>query len=87
MTGAFETIRYAAEGPVATITLARPNAANAQNSQLIYELDAAFDRADEMWRAELRATTIADLVMSVVQDAPRAALEKGARWLGVAVRG
>ena len=46
MTGAFETIRYAVDGPVATITLARPEAANAQSSQLISELDAAFDRAD-----------------------------------------
>src|SRR3954463_930768 len=42
----FETITYEAVGPVATITLARPDAANAQNSQLIYELDAAFDRAE-----------------------------------------
>ncbi len=40
------TVRYEVEGPIATITLARPDAANAQNSQLIDELDAAFDRAD-----------------------------------------
>ena len=39
------TIRYAVDGPVATITLARPEAANAQNSQMIDEIDAAFDRA------------------------------------------
>ena len=44
--GGFETIRYEVDGPVATITLARPDAANAQSSQLISELDAAFDRAD-----------------------------------------
>jgi Rrf2 family protein len=49
-------------------------------------IHAAFDRADEKWRAELRATTIADLVMSVVRYASRAALEKGARWLGEAAR-
>ena len=42
----FSTIRYDVEGPVATITLARPDAANAQNSLLIDELDAAFDCAD-----------------------------------------
>ena len=42
----FETIRYVAEGPVATITLARPDAANAQSSRMIDELDAAFDQAD-----------------------------------------
>ena len=40
---AFETIQYEVDGPVATITLDRPNAANAQNSALINELDAAFD--------------------------------------------
>jgi enoyl-CoA hydratase len=42
----FETIRYVAEGPVATITLARPDAANAQSSRMIDELDIAFDQAD-----------------------------------------
>src|SRR6188768_3228111 len=42
----FETIRYDVDGPIATITLARPDAGNAQSSQLIYDLDAAFDRAD-----------------------------------------
>lgn len=40
-----ETVRYAVDGAVATITLARPEAANAQSAQLIVELDAAFDRA------------------------------------------
>jgi enoyl-CoA hydratase len=45
--GAFETIRYGVDGPVCTITLDRPESANAQNTQLIDELDAAFDRADE----------------------------------------
>jgi enoyl-CoA hydratase len=40
-----ETIRYEVDGPVATVTLNRPDAANAQSSQLITELDAAFDRA------------------------------------------
>jgi Rrf2 family protein len=49
-------------------------------------IHAAFDRADEVWRAELRATTIADLVLGVMRDAPPAALEKGVRWLGEAVR-
>ena len=42
----FETIRYAVDGAVATITLNRPDVANAQNSRMIDELDAAFDRAD-----------------------------------------
>jgi enoyl-CoA hydratase len=41
----FATVRYDTDGPIATITLARPQAANAQSSQLIDELDAAFDAA------------------------------------------
>ena len=42
----FETLRYEVTGAVATITLNRPDAANAQSSQLLDELDTAFDRAD-----------------------------------------
>ena len=42
----FETIRYETEGAVATITMNRPEVANAQDSRLIDEIDAAFDRAD-----------------------------------------
>jgi enoyl-CoA hydratase len=41
-----ETLRYDVDGAVATITLARPDAANAQNSRMIDELDELFDRAD-----------------------------------------
>jgi Rrf2 family protein len=41
----------------------------------------AFTRADDAWRAELAATTIAELVVGVMEEAPRAAIEKGARWL------
>jgi enoyl-CoA hydratase len=40
-------VRYEVEGPVATITLNRPQVANAQNSALIDGIDAAFDRADD----------------------------------------
>jgi enoyl-CoA hydratase len=42
----FETIRYSVQGPIALITLARPEQANAQSMRMIDELDAAFDRAD-----------------------------------------
>ncbi|WP_174575667.1 enoyl-CoA hydratase-related protein, partial [Nocardia miyunensis] len=38
-------IRYEATGAVATITLDRPEAANAQNIALLDELDAAWTRA------------------------------------------
>ena len=39
-------MRYEADGQIATITLDRPDAANAQNTALIEALDDAFDRAD-----------------------------------------
>jgi enoyl-CoA hydratase len=42
----FEAIRYEVDGALATVTMNRPEVANAQNSELIDELDAAFDRAD-----------------------------------------
>jgi enoyl-CoA hydratase/carnithine racemase len=41
-----EAVRYEVDGAVATITLNRPDVANAQDTALIDELDAAFDRAD-----------------------------------------
>jgi len=44
---AFETVIFKVDGPVATITMNRPDVANAQNTQLIDDLDAAFDAADE----------------------------------------
>jgi Rrf2 family protein len=49
-------------------------------------IHAAFDRADEAWRAQLRTTTVADMVMHMLRDITPPALEKGARWLGDAVR-
>ena len=42
----FEKIRYEVDGAVATITLARPEVANAQDTGLIDEVDAAFDLAE-----------------------------------------
>jgi enoyl-CoA hydratase len=41
----YETVRYDIEDAVAIITMNRPEMANAQDSQLIDELDAAFDEA------------------------------------------
>jgi enoyl-CoA hydratase len=43
----FKTIRYEVDGAVATITMDRPDVANAQDTTLLDELDAAFDAADE----------------------------------------
>jgi Rrf2 family protein len=49
-------------------------------------IHAAFMRADDAWRAELANTTIADVMMGLLRDVAPAALEKGARWIGEAVR-
>jgi len=46
----------------------------------------AFTRADEVWRAELAKTTIADLLIGLLHDVPRTALEKGALWLQESAR-
>ena len=42
----YEVIRYEVDGAVATITMNRPDVANAQDTQLLDELDGAFDQAD-----------------------------------------
>ncbi|HEV3265808.1 MAG TPA: enoyl-CoA hydratase [Acidimicrobiales bacterium] len=42
----YEVIRYEVDGAVATLTMNRPEVANAQDTQLLDELDAAFDEAD-----------------------------------------
>jgi enoyl-CoA hydratase len=42
----FEAVAYETDGAIARITLDRPEAANAQNTQMIDELDAAFDLAE-----------------------------------------
>ena len=59
-----------------------PAAVPAREYRQLCGIHRVFTRADDAWRAELAATTIADLVVSVVQEAPRAAIEKAARWLG-----
>jgi enoyl-CoA hydratase len=46
MAANFKVIRYEVDGAVATVTMNRPEMANAQDSALIDELDAAFDLAD-----------------------------------------
>jgi Rrf2 family protein len=48
-------------------------------------IHALMDRADAAWRAELAATTVADLVGSVLERAPAPALEKGMRWMTAAL--
>jgi Rrf2 family protein len=63
-----------------------PTAMPAKEYPLPCGINRVFTRADEAWRTELAATTIADLTLGVMQQAPRAAVEKGARWLSEAVR-
>src|SRR5205807_1514827 len=41
-----DAVLYEVDGAVATVTLNRPDAANAQNTAMLDELSAAFDRAD-----------------------------------------
>ncbi len=53
----YSTILYQVEGPVATITLNRPEVANAQDTALIDELDAALDAADA--NADVRVVVLA----------------------------
>jgi Rrf2 family protein len=63
-----------------------PSAVPAREYRMPCGIHRVFTRADEAWRAELAATTIADLVVGVVNEAPRVAVEKAARWLDEAVR-
>ena len=63
-----------------------PSAVPSREYRFPCGIHSAFDRADEAWRAELSATDIAGLVVGVLQEAPGAAIEKAARWLGEAVR-
>ena len=49
-------------------------------------IHVAFDRADAAWRSELASVYVSELLMGVVREAPTAAIDKGARWIGEAVR-
>lgn len=63
-----------------------PLAMPAREYTKVCGIHRTFTRADEAWRAELAQTTIADLFMGLLQDVPRATLEKGARWLSESAR-
>jgi Rrf2 family protein len=59
-----------------------PSAVPAREYRLPCGIHRAFTRADAAWRKELQDTTIAGLAIGVMQEAPRAAVDKAARWLG-----
>ena len=63
-----------------------PSAAPARDYRTPCGIHRVFNDADDAWRSMLAATTIADLVVGVVQEAPRVTLDKAARWLSDAVR-
>jgi Rrf2 family protein len=48
-------------------------------------INRAFLRADELWREELRRTTIEEVAHAMLEDAPPTAMQKGVRWLGAAL--
>lgn len=62
-----------------------PSAVSARDYRMPCGIHRVFSGADDAWRAALAATTIADLVVGVVEEAPRIALDKAARWLADAV--
>ena len=63
-----------------------PAAVPAREYRLPCSIHVVMDRADAAWRAELRATTLADLVEQVLAGASPKALAKGAVWLQEVVR-
>ena len=63
-----------------------PAAVAAREYRLPCGIHRAFTRADAAWRKELEKTTIVNLVVGVIEEAPPAAVDKAVRWLGEAVR-
>lgn len=47
----------------------------------------AMERAEAAWRAELAATSVADLAAGTVRDAPQEALARSSAWLAAAMTG
>jgi Rrf2 family protein len=58
-----------------------PTALPAREYRAMCGIHVAMHQADEVWRAELRTTSIADLVRHVLTDASPKGLAKGAAWL------
>ncbi|MGP0031584.1 MAG: RrF2 family transcriptional regulator [Acidimicrobiales bacterium] len=58
-----------------------PSAVGARAYASTCGIAAAMWRAEDAWRQELSATTIADIARLVMDQAPRAALARGGVWL------
>jgi Rrf2 family protein len=58
-----------------------PSRVGARQYPPVCAIAAAMRRAESAWRAELRATTIADLADQVQRQAPARAMQKTAAWL------
>lgn len=63
-----------------------PAALAAREYRVPCSIHQVMNRADAAWRAELSATSIADLVAMVAQKASPAALRKGMQWMTEALR-
>jgi len=63
-----------------------PSARPAREYRVPCAIHAVMDRADEAWRDELRAVSIADLMARVVAGASPKGLEQGAQWMEVVLR-
>jgi Rrf2 family protein len=58
-----------------------PTAVDPAEYRLPCGIHRAMVRADTAWRDELRRTTIADLLVGIIAEAPPAAMAKGVEWL------
>jgi Rrf2 family protein len=58
-----------------------PTAVAAREYRVPCSIHVLMDRADAAWRAELAATTIADLAGTVMEQASPRTLAKGATWM------
>lgn len=79
----FQTIEFARHGPVATITLNRPDKLNAINKTMLDELNMALDRAEQMI-APLKIARLVDGVRGNPPGDRRALIETIVRLSGLA---
>jgi Rrf2 family protein len=63
-----------------------PTALPAREYRVPCAIHAVMDRADEAWRAELRAVSVADVLAMLGEHAPPQLFEKGLRWFQEVLR-